>query len=59
MKISVTMLLGRCFHHSKIVRVCVKLLEVKATITIQEVIGKTLVNDDNGSGMDRETVCGV
>ena len=32
---------------------------VQSIITVQEDMGKTLVNDENGSGMDRETVCGM
>ena len=30
---------------------------IQSTITVQEVIGTKLVNDDDGSGMDRDTVC--
>ena len=29
----------------------------QSTITVQEVIGTKLVNDDDGSDMDRDTVC--
>ena len=28
-------------------------------VTVLEVIGKKFVNDDNDSGVDKETVCGV
>ena len=49
----------RCFHHSKIVQCMCEVVAVQSIITVQEDMGKTLVNDENGSGMDRETVCGV
>ena len=29
----------------------------QSTIRVQEVIGTKLINDDDGSGMDRDTVC--
>ena len=30
-----------------------------STITVLEAIGKKFVNDDNDSGVDKETICGV
>ena len=59
LKTSVTKLLGRCFHHRRFVQSICEAVADLSTVTVQEIIGKKLVNDDNGLGMNRETICGV
>ena len=50
---------GRYFHHGRFIQCMCEAVADLSIVTVLEVIGKKFVNDDNDSGVDKETVCGV